>query len=70
MSRLSNEQILSNIYYMIWSEAMVVLNHFMNKQKEKEQLFTLEEVKSFMKKQPNKQIKGYQKLQQLFSSIC
>ena len=49
---------------------MVVQNHFMNKQKKKEQLLHLEEVKNFMKKQPNKQIKGYQNLQQLFSSIC
>ena len=37
MSRLSNEQTLSNIYYDL-GEAMVVLNHFMNKQKKKEQL--------------------------------
>ena len=39
---------------------MVVRNHFTNKRKKKEQLLHLEEVKSFMKKQPNKQIKGYQ----------
>ena len=26
------------IYTMTWSEAMVALNHFMNKQKKKEQL--------------------------------
>ena len=37
MSRLSNEQTLRNIYYDL-GEAMVVLNHFMNKQKKKEQL--------------------------------
>ena len=46
MSRLSNEQILSNIYYDLEREEGAVV--------------TLEEVKSFMKKQPNKQIKGYQ----------
>ena len=45
---------------MIGSEAMVVLNHLLNQRKEEGADITLEEVKSFMKKQQNKQIKEYQ----------
>ena len=37
MSRLSNEQILSNIYYDL-ERGYGSANHFMNKQKKKEQL--------------------------------
>ena len=60
MNKLSNEQfkvIYIYIYFvLIWSEAMVVLNQA----KEEGAVITLEEVKNFMKKLPNKQIKGYQ----------
>ena len=70
MSRLSNEQILSNIYYDLErgygsAKALYV------QAKEEGAVITLEEVKSFMKKLPNKQIKGYQNYNSyIFTTIC
>ena len=69
MSRVSNEQILSNIYYDL-ERGCGSAKSLYEQAKEEGAGITLEEVKNFMKKQPNKQIKEYQKLQQLFSSIC
>ena len=59
MSRLSNEQILSNIYYDL-ERGYGSAKSLYEQAKEEGAVITLEEVKSFMKKQPNKQIKGYQ----------
>ena len=59
MSRLSNEQILSNIYYDL-ERGYGSARSLYEQAKEEGAVITLEEVKSFMKKQPNKQIKGYQ----------
>ena len=72
MSRVSNEQILSSIYYDYYDleRGCGSAKSLYEQAKEEGAGITLEEVKNFMKKQPNKQIKKYQKLQQLFSSIC
>ena len=59
MSRLSNEQVLSNIYYDL-ERGYGSAKSLYEQAKEEGAVITLEEVKSFMKKQPNKQIKGYQ----------
>ena len=59
MSKLSNEQILSNIYYVL-ERGYGSAKSLYEQAKEEGAVITLEEVKSFMKKQPNKQIKGYQ----------
>ena len=59
MSRLSNEQILSNIYYDL-ERGYGSAKSLYEQAKEEGAAITLEEVKNFMKKQPNKQIKGYQ----------
>ena len=59
MSRLSNEQILSNIYYDL-ERGYGSAKSLYEQAKEEGAVMTLEEVKNFMKKQPNKQIKGYQ----------
>ena len=59
MSRLSNEQILSNIYYDL-ERGYGSAKSLFEQAKEEGAVITLE-VKNFMKKQPNKQIKGYQK---------
>ena len=59
MSRLSNEQILSNIYYDL-ERGYGSAKSLYEQAKEEGAVITLEEVKNFMKKQPNKQIKGYQ----------
>ena len=59
MSRLSNEQILSNIYYDL-ERGYGSAKSLYEQAKEEGAVITLEEVRSFMKKQPNKQIKGYQ----------
>ena len=59
MRRLSNEQILSNIYYDL-ERGYGSARSLYEQAKEEGAVITLEEVKSFMKKQPNKQIKGYQ----------
>ena len=39
---------------------MVALHHFMNARRKKKQSVHFQEVKNFLKRQPNKQIKGYQ----------
>ena len=59
MSRLSNEQILSNIYYDL-ERGYGSAKSLYEQAKEEGAVITVEEVKNFMKKQPNKQIKGYQ----------
>ena len=58
MSRLSNEQILSNIYYDL-ERGYGSARSLYEQSKEEGAVITLEEVKNFMKRQPNKQIKGY-----------
>ena len=70
MSRLSNEQILSNIYYDL-ERGYGSARSLYEQSKEEGAVITLEEVKNFMKKQPNKQIKGYQNYNSyLVPSIC
>ena len=59
MSRMSNEQILSNIYYDL-ERGYGSAKSLYEQAKEEGAVITLDEVRSFMKKQPNKQIKGYQ----------
>ena len=59
MSRLSNEQVLSNIYYDL-ERGYGSAKSLYEQAKEEGAAITLEEGKNFMKKQPNKQIKGYQ----------
>ena len=59
MSRLSNEQILGNIYYDL-ERGYGSAKSLYEQAKEEGAVITLEEVNNFMKKQPNKQIKGYQ----------
>ena len=59
MSRLSSEQILSNKNYDL-ERGYGSARSLYEQSKEEGAVFTLEEVKNFMKKQPNKQIKGYQ----------
>ena len=59
MSRLSNEQILSNIYYDL-ERGYGSAKSLYEQAKEEGAVIASEEVKNFMKKQPNKQIKGYQ----------
>ena len=56
MSRLTNEQILSNIYYDL-ERGYGSAKSLYEQAKEEGAVITLEEVKNFMKKQPNKQIK-------------
>ena len=59
MGGLSNEQVLSNIYYDL-ERGYGSAKSLYEQAKEEGAVITLEEVKNFMKKQPNKQIKGYQ----------
>ena len=59
MAELTNEQILSNLYYDLESGYGSVKSLY-EQAKEKRAGVSLEEVKAFMKKQPNKQIKPYQ----------
>ena len=59
MSKLSNEQILSNLYYDLETGYGSVKSLY-EQAMEKRAGISLEEVKAFMKKQPNKQIKPYQ----------
>ena len=54
MSRLSSEQILSDIYYDL-ERGCGSAKSLYEQAKEEGAGITLEEVKSFMKKQPNKQ---------------
>ena len=61
MSRLSNERILGDIYIFYDLERGYGSAKSLYEQaKEEGAVITLEEVKNFMKKQSNKQIKGYQ----------
>ena len=59
MSRLSNEQILRIIYYDL-ERGYGSAKSLYEQAKEEGAVITLEEVKNFMKRQPNKQKKGYQ----------
>ena len=59
MSGLSNEEILSNIYYDL-ERGYGSAKSLYEQAKEEGAVITLEEVRNCMKKQPNKQIKGYQ----------
>ena len=59
MSRLSNEHILGNIYHDL-ERGDGSAKSLYEQAKEEGAVITLEEVKNFMKKQSNKQIKGYQ----------
>ena len=59
MSRLSNEHILGNIYYDL-ERGYGSAKSLYEQAKEEGAVITLEEVKNFMKKQSNKQKKGYQ----------
>ena len=59
MSRLSNEHILGNIHYDL-ERGYGSAKSLYEQAKEEGAVITLEEVKNFMKKQSNKQIKGYQ----------
>ena len=59
MSRLSSEQILSNLNYDL-ERGYGSAKSLHEQAKEEGVVITLEEVNNFMKKQPNKQVKGYQ----------
>ena len=61
MSKLSNEQILSNIYYHL-ERGYGSVKSLYEQAKEKRPTIALEEARQFMKRQPNKQVKGYKKL--------
>ena len=56
--RLTKEQIVSNVYYDN-EGGFGSIQETYKKAKQQNQEITLDEVKEFMKKQPNKQIKGY-----------
>ena len=56
--KLSNEEILSNIYYDL-EKGYGSVRSLYELAKEEGATTTLEEVRHFIKKQPNKQIKGY-----------
>ena len=58
MARLMKDQIISNIYYDL-DEDFGNTQATYKKTKEKDPTITLEDVKSFLKKQSNKQIKNY-----------
>ena len=60
MRRLSNEQILSNIYYDLERGYGSAKSLHEQAKEEEGAVITLEQVKNFMKREPNKQIKGYQ----------
>ena len=59
MSKLSNEEIMSNIYYDL-ETGYGSKQSLYNQAREKGASVTLEEVTKWLKKQPNKQIKPYQ----------
>ena len=67
MNRLSSEQILSKIYYDL-ERGYGNAKSLFEQAREEGAVITLEEVKNFMKKEPNNQ--KLSKLQQLFSCIC
>ena len=52
MSKLSNEQILSNLYYDL-ERGYGSAKSLYEQAKEEEAVITLEEVKNFLKKQPH-----------------
>ena len=56
--QLTNEQIISNVYYDI-NEGFGSIQETYKKSKQKRPEITLQEVKDFLRKQPNRQIKGY-----------
>ena len=56
--RLTKEETISNVYYNI-NEGFGSIQDTYKKAKEKDPEITLEEVREFMRKQPNRQIKGY-----------
>ena len=58
MARLAKDQIISYIYYDL-DEGFGSTQATHKKAKEKDPTITLEDVKTFLKKQPNKQIKNY-----------
>ena len=58
MARLTKDQIFSNIYYDL-DEGFGSTQATHKKAKEEDPTITLDDVKSFLKKQPNKQIKNY-----------
>ena len=58
MARLTKDQIISNIYYDL-DEGFGSTQATHKKAKEEDTTITLDDVKSFLKKQPNKQIKNY-----------
>ena len=58
MARLTKDQIISNIYYDL-DEGFGSTQATHKKAKEEDPTITLDDVKSFLKKQPNKQIKNY-----------
>ena len=60
MCGLSNEQVFSNLYYDL-EKGYGSVKSLYEQAKEKRAGITLAEVKQFMKKQPNKQTKPYQK---------
>ena len=59
MSKLSNEEIMSNLYYDL-ETGYGSKQSLHNQAKEKGASVTLEEVAEWLKKQPNKQTKPYQ----------
>ena len=59
MSKLSNEEIMSNLYYD-FETGYGSKQSLYNQAKEKGASVTLEEVAKWLKKQPNKQVKPYQ----------
>ena len=58
MARLTKDQIISNIYYDL-DEGFGSTQATHNKTKEEDPTIALDDVKSFLKKQPNKQIKNH-----------
>ena len=58
MARLTKDQIISNIYYDL-DEGFGSTQATHKKAKEEDPTITLDDVKSFLKKQPNKQIRNY-----------
>ena len=58
MARLTKDQIISNIYYDL-DEGFGSTQATHKKTKEEDPTITIDDVRSFLKKQPNKQIKNY-----------
>lgn len=68
MSELSNEQLLSNLYYDLDSGYGSAKSLY-EQAKEKKVGITMDEVKRFIKKQPNKQISGYKNYNSYMSAF-